>query len=455
MENNSDHEQEVSASFDPGFSAALAGSFKMDYFNENTNSAGLPNNRNSANAERSESFTTPTNKSNDKDKRQSVAKEPTSKLEEILEGKGVFVMNTSDNPTPAVSIDVNEENEEDSSPELKTRARNERVIFSPSSAQVNNNMKNPSRIKDMKSQSILETRSRSDFEPPSRTFTESFSDRNLMGSMISPKNSIANKSVNLNSESISFVDKSQWTEDLTCYVCSRAFSKMDRIFTHHCRVCGRSVCGDCSSKKINNDRACDVCYYKLSNKEQEDSRQEMLLNKINKIEAYKQQIIAAEQKLAEMSKMKKDMERKMLEEMEQKAAGLQVLQDEKTKRQEALDRKKTENQSLKESVEVNRAFLREKEEETQEIREVLNTIKLELAEKKGNFNSKQEEVDRLSYQRNHYSQSVCSYGEAQNGGSFYSRDPYYVGSCHPSLPGGPNEDNSSSDNKKSNASRRY
>jgi len=95
---------------------------------------------------------------------------------------------------------------------------------------------------------------------------------------------------------------------------------------------------------------------------------------MNKIEAYKQQIIAAEQKLAEMSKKKKEMERTILEELEQKASGLQVLQDEKAKRQEALQRKKNENQTLKESVEANRNFLREKEEETQEIKEVLNIM---------------------------------------------------------------------------------
>jgi len=39
-QNDSDHENEGAASLDPGFSAALAGSFKMDYFTD-TNSAGL------------------------------------------------------------------------------------------------------------------------------------------------------------------------------------------------------------------------------------------------------------------------------------------------------------------------------------------------------------------------------------------------------------------------------
>jgi len=40
------------------------------------------------------------------------------------------------------------------------------------------------------------------------------------------------KSININAN-VSFIDKSKWTEDLTCYVCSRVFSKMDMIFTHH------------------------------------------------------------------------------------------------------------------------------------------------------------------------------------------------------------------------------
>ena len=42
MQNNdSDHEHEGSASMDPGFSAALANSFKMDYFAETTDSADI------------------------------------------------------------------------------------------------------------------------------------------------------------------------------------------------------------------------------------------------------------------------------------------------------------------------------------------------------------------------------------------------------------------------------
>lgn len=32
---------------------------------------------------------------------------------------------------------------------------------------------------------------------------------------------------------LKFMDKANWTDELKCYVCCRAFNKMDGIFTHH------------------------------------------------------------------------------------------------------------------------------------------------------------------------------------------------------------------------------
>eukprot|EP00929_Paragymnodinium_shiwhaense_P098020 TRINITY_DN59582_c0_g1_i1.p2 TRINITY_DN59582_c0_g1~~TRINITY_DN59582_c0_g1_i1.p2 ORF type:complete len:374 (-),score=100.26 TRINITY_DN59582_c0_g1_i1:106-1176(-) len=43
-----------------------------------------------------------------------------------------------------------------------------------------------------------------------------------------------------------------------CPFCSKTFSLVAR--KHHCRVCGRVVCGGCSSKQVNGERACDTCY---------------------------------------------------------------------------------------------------------------------------------------------------------------------------------------------------
>mmetsp|Transcript_4848 Transcript_4848/g.4049 ORF Transcript_4848/g.4049 Transcript_4848/m.4049 type:complete len:91 (+) Transcript_4848:376-648(+) len=87
--------------------------------------------------------------------------------------------------------------------------------------------------------------------------------------------------------SIKFVDKADWKDSPTCYVCSRAFDKMKGVFTHHCRTCGKAVCGECSNKKINDNRVCDVCHFRYTNPRAEERRKDMIKNKRATLEKYK------------------------------------------------------------------------------------------------------------------------------------------------------------------------
>jgi hypothetical protein len=78
---------------------------------------------------------------------------------------------------------------------------------------------------------------------------------------------------------VKFVDKNEWKDNAACYVCSRTFDKIKGVFTHHCRVCGRAVCGECSTKKINDNRVCDVCFYRANNPNAEERRRNVIRSK--------------------------------------------------------------------------------------------------------------------------------------------------------------------------------
>jgi hypothetical protein len=79
------------------------------------------------------------------------------------------------------------------------------------------------------------------------------------------------KNITIPLKSLNPLDKDNklWLEDTSakkCYLCNKPF--VDGITTgkHHCRNCGKIVCGSCSSKKYKfsgnlfGDRVCDLCY---------------------------------------------------------------------------------------------------------------------------------------------------------------------------------------------------
>lgn len=72
------------------------------------------------------------------------------------------------------------------------------------------------------------------------------------------------------------LDRQDWMHDkdaLHCSICDRAFGRIKHR-RHHCRHCGRLVCGDCSDKKLllsaDDDharRVCNDCYTALTTKQ--------------------------------------------------------------------------------------------------------------------------------------------------------------------------------------------
>jgi len=70
-------------------------------------------------------------------------------------------------------------------------------------------------------------------------------------------------------------------------------------------VCGKSVCGDCSTKTINKDRACDICFYKAKHKVKENIRNELLFQKNKQIKAYQNHLVKEENQRQNMNFLNK------------------------------------------------------------------------------------------------------------------------------------------------------
>jgi len=217
--------------------------------------------------------------------------------------------------------------------------------------------------------------------------------------------SMASKSIDVGPGGLKFMEKEDWTEEKHCHICTRGFKKMNGVFAHHCRMCGRGVCGECSVKKINDNRVCDLCYYKAENKRSEDRRDDQLKSKNASIKTYKKQLLKEKEHLNEIIQQRYNLKKVTEEEKEEQRKAITRLQEEKVKLDKAFEKKKETNVKLKESVATDKTFMREKEIEFDLLRNKINYLKLQITQKKSNLESKQEELLRLKYHKARYQES--------------------------------------------------
>lgn len=59
------------------------------------------------------------------------------------------------------------------------------------------------------------------------------------------RNASANES--FNADNLELVQKNEWQQKKYCQICYEKFTTIIR--QHHCRMCGRSCCHSCSSKR--------------------------------------------------------------------------------------------------------------------------------------------------------------------------------------------------------------
>jgi len=92
-------------------------------------------------------------------------------------------------------------------------------------------------------------------------------------------------------------DSRKWTEFSNIIGIEAIFCHILKSIS---RMCGRAVCGECSAKKINDNRVCDVCYYKADNKRAEERREDQLTSKHASIKTYKKQLLKEKDYLNEL-----------------------------------------------------------------------------------------------------------------------------------------------------------
>lgn len=64
------------------------------------------------------------------------------------------------------------------------------------------------------------------------------------------------------------------------------------------------MCGECSQKKINDNRVCDVCYFKAKNARGERRREDQLKSKTATMRTYKKQLMKEKEELDQLFKKK-------------------------------------------------------------------------------------------------------------------------------------------------------
>jgi len=137
----------------------------------------------------------------------------------------------------------------------------------------------------------------------------------------SPTNSLAPSTMRNASINVSMVTKDEWAREEKCYVCRIFFDRFKSVNQHHCRVCGKSSCGSCSRKKINDQRVCDICFTKNVLSNQQKRRKQQLETKSNFIKELKNKTVEIEhdiikvQEEIDKNKLEMDKEEKNYKEM--------------------------------------------------------------------------------------------------------------------------------------------
>lgn len=78
------------------------------------------------------------------------------------------------------------------------------------------------------------------------------------------------------------------------------------------RLCGEAVCGDCSMKKINENRVCDLCFYKAGNSRAEKRREDQLKAQKTMIKIYNKQLEKEKNTLNQLAKDKSALAKQVL-----------------------------------------------------------------------------------------------------------------------------------------------
>ena len=158
------------------------------------------------------------------------------------------------------------------------------------------------------------------------------------------------------------------------------------------RVCGCSCCGECSSKKVNDKRVCDICYLRVENTELiekkkgilalKDQLMEEMFNELNGLAIKNQEIDA---QMQEMQQIVKQDQRNYVDKMGSLREELKQCGD-------AYKQKLEDYKGVRELIKKDRDVLVEKEKLLAENNKKCLIWKDEVLHKEHNYKSKAMEL---------------------------------------------------------------
>lgn len=164
------------------------------------------------------------------------------------------------------------------------------------------------------------------------------------------------------------------------------------IFSCNSRVCGCSCCGECSTKKVNDKRVCDICYLRVENTELiekkkgilslKDQLLEEMFNELNGLAIKNQEIDA---QMQEMQQIVKQDQRNYVDKMGSLREELKQCGDN-------YKQKLEDYKGVRELIKKDRDVLVEKEKVLAENNKKCLILKDEVLHKEHNYKSKAMEL---------------------------------------------------------------
>eukprot|EP01017_Pseudomicrothorax_dubius_P028300 TRINITY_DN3356_c0_g1_i2.p1 TRINITY_DN3356_c0_g1~~TRINITY_DN3356_c0_g1_i2.p1 ORF type:complete len:259 (-),score=54.14 TRINITY_DN3356_c0_g1_i2:54-830(-) len=174
---------------------------------------------------------------------------------------------------------------------------------------------------------------------------------------------------------------------------------------HHCRACGKAVCGPCSRRKINDKRACDICYLRIKFQDVDAQRIENLRTMDDHILALEGELKST---LSEIEKTKIEINaEKQRQQQQEKDSHENFLREEANTQAEKENFKKlyTISAKLKGTIEEKQSKLQEDERALAGIEKSLLSVNSDIVEHQTLLSKRNEDFQALEIQAEQFRRS--------------------------------------------------
>lgn len=190
------------------------------------------------------------------------------------------------------------------------------------------------------------------------------------------------------------VNNDSWQNANFCFLCERKFNKI-KYPRHHCRLCGKSCCDDCSKKRITKNRVCDICFMKHTNEKVELQKKSYLKQLSSwtkelseKIKMMRKQVTEKEKQRDRLIAESDDNNRQMILRISDLEKNLQNLKT-------IYDSKVSEKASLEEAIKTRKTILNESESKLRELDNKVVIMGLSVDDQKSKYEMQLAKRDAL------------------------------------------------------------